>query len=48
MSVEVGTNREDRFAEAIGGALHYAVNEAVVLAGLEEFLSPKTGTTCNR
>lgn len=38
---DADTDREDRFAEAIGGALQYAVNEALVLARLEEFLSPK-------
>lgn len=41
MSQSTDTNREERFAEAVGGALQYAANEAVVLARLEEFLSPK-------
>lgn len=41
MNSDADADREDRFAEAIGGALQYAANEAVVLARLEEFLSPK-------
>jgi hypothetical protein len=41
MCPDADTDREDRFADAIGGALQYAANEAVVLARLEEFLSPK-------
>ncbi|CAL95691.1 hypothetical protein azo3074 [Azoarcus olearius] len=41
MCPDADTDREDRLAEAIGGALQYAANEAIVLARLEEFLSPK-------
>lgn len=41
MSTDEDADREDRLAAAIGGALQHAANEAVVLARLEEFFSPK-------
>lgn len=41
MSTDEDADREDRFADAIGGALQHAANEAMVLSRLEEFFSPK-------